>query len=151
MRLVCALSDRPHLLKHFMALLGQVGEGTHKWSVRCQPRGIVAVTPDLCVSVTGQVHNSCGVNAEGYMQKDPKFAKLIEELAGQAHPAFAHPGFRASFNMTVPAKFCSGGGPERFAEEFNPNFSKDVEECAAHCATHCASNAAARPRGGEGT
>lgn len=62
------------------------------------------------------------------MAEDKNFAKVLNELAAQAHVAAPHPGLSATCQLTIPEKWCTGEGPERFAEEFNPMFRKDIAE-----------------------
>ena len=45
------------------------GGGTHKWTIRASPRGVVQVSPDLAIGCAGQYHNNCGVNAEDYLKQ----------------------------------------------------------------------------------
>ena len=136
----------PQLLARFAALLAEVGAGTHQWSIRLQPRGVVSADP-LRVNAVGQFDKGIGLNEDHYMEKDAAFQSLIRGLAQQAHVAHPHPGLKASFSMTVPEKYCTGDGPERFAEEFNPNFSKDAAEYCEYAkkiASTGASGSAAR-------
>ena len=137
----------PKLMTHFAELLGQVGGGTHTWTFRVSPRGIVQTSPDVQIGCHGQFNKGCGLDAEDYMKADSGFAATVEKLAAQAHVAADLPVFRATLQLTVPDKFCSGSGPERLADEFNKNFSKDVAEYCGYAlevAPSGASGAAAR-------
>ena len=122
-------------------MMFKVGAGSHKFELRVSPRCVIHPTPgagegyqeELCL-IEGY-GKTTGLNTQGSPgtilreNLDPNFNEFCQVFAdADISPDTENPMFRAAFTLSLDPAICTGKGPERLVEKFDPKFNDDVEE-----------------------
>jgi len=107
------------LMAKWAQLMAKVGAGTHSFSIRIRPRGVIYMDED------GEP--MCGDTIGGGSSRDSNDA--VAAMCGEHLTDPNAPGMSAIWTMTLDAAQASGKGPVRKAQEFANWPADEIEEC----------------------